>query len=147
MLYIDYMNKVKEIALITDEDSGITYIKPDYEYALTVAGLDLDDVEDFENVNRTIVYRQLLLERDMLNARNDKTPYVVQWIYDVIHSVIDPALVEEQDKLMRDMIEYRKEKNAIDSRSQELDQKQQELEAKNKLMPFNIGLDFRKKKP
>ena len=147
MLYIDYMTKVKEIAIIENEETGMVYIRPDYEYALETSGIKLSEVTDFENVTRDNVYRQLLLERDMLNVRNDKMPYVAQWLYDVIYSMVDPAIVEEQDKLMKDMIEYRKEKNAIDNRTKELNQKQQELEEKNKILPFNFGMDFRKKKP
>lgn len=147
MLYIDYMDKVKEIALITDEGTGVTYIKPDYEYALYAANINLDDVTDFDNVSRTTVYRHLVLERDMRNACNDKTPYVTKWLYDVIATVIEPTLIEEQNKLVKDMLEYRKERNAIDSRTEELNRKQQVIEEKNKILPYNLGVDFRKKKP
>lgn len=147
MLYSEYMDKVKEIALITDEDNGLTYIKPDYEYILSHAGFKLDDVSDFQNVNMDTVYRQLILERDMRNSNSNKMPIVTQWICDVINTVIEPAIVEEQNKLIQDMLEYRKERNAIDDRTKKLDLKEQELEKKNKIIPMNIGMNFSKKKP
>ena len=147
MLYSEYMDKVKELALITNEDTGMTYIRPDYEYLLSASQLYLDDVTDFEDVTRTVVYRQLLLERDMRNAQKDKTQIVMQWLYDVISTVVEPAIVEEQNKLIQDMLAYRKERNAIDERTKKLDEKQQALEEKSKILPMNFGMDFSKKKP
>lgn len=147
MLYSEYMDKVKELALITNEDTGMTYIRPDYEYLLSASQLDLDGVTDFEDVTRTVVYRQLLLERDMRNAQKDKTQIVMQWLYDVISTAVEPAIIEEQNKLIKDMLEYRKERNAIDERAKELDLQQQVLEEKSKIIPMNFGMDFSKKKP
>lgn len=147
MLYQEYIDKVKELALVTDERNGVTYVRPDYEYLIAASDLKLEDVTDFEDVSKSVVYRQLLLERDMLNAQNDNTPIVMQWIYDVISNVIEPAIVEEQNKLIKDMLEYRKERNAIDNRTKELDQKERELEEKNKVVPFTFGMNFSKKKP
>lgn len=147
MLYQEYIDKVKELALVTDERNGVTYVRPDYEYLIAASDLKLEDVTDFEDVSKSVVYRQLLLERDMRNTQNDNTPIVMQWIYDVISNVIEPAIVEEQNKLIKDMLEYRKERNAIDNRTKELDQKERELEEKNKVVPFTFGMNFSKKKP
>lgn len=147
MLYSEYMDKVKEIALLTNENTGLTYIRPDYEYILAASELKLDDVTDFENATKVTVYRQLVLERDMRNTQYDKTPVVMQWLYDVISTVVEPAIVEEQNKLIKDMLEYRKERNAIDDRTKELDLQQQALEEKSKIIPMNFGLNFSKKKP
>ena len=147
MLYSEYMDKVKSIALLTNENTGLTYIRPDYEYMLAAMELTLDGVTDYPNATTDMVYRQLLLERDMRNAQTDKTPVVMQWLHDVISTVVEPAIVEEQNKLIKDMLEYRKERNAIDNRTKELDQKQQALEEKSKILPMNFGINFSKKKP
>lgn len=147
MLYSEYMDKIKSFSLLTNENTGLTYIRPDYEYILAASELKLEDVSDFDNASRDTVYRQLILERDMRNAQRDKTPAVTQWLYDVISTVVEPALVEEQNKLIKDMLEYRKERNAIDDRTKELDLQQQVLEEKSKILPLNLGMDFSKKKP
>ena len=147
MLYSEYMDKVKEIALLTNENTGLTYIRPDYEYILDAGELKLEGVSDFEDASKETVYRQLLLERDMRNAQQDKTPAVMQWLYDVISTVVEPAIIEEQNKLIQDMLAYRKERNAIDERTKELDLQQQALEEKSKIIPMNFGMDFSKKKP
>lgn len=147
MLYYEYMNKVKDIALITSESNGLVYIRPDYEYILAVDDVKLEDVTDFENVTRDTVYRQLILERDMRNAQRDHSPIIMKWLYDVISTVVEPAIVEEQNRLIKDLIEYRKERNAIDDRTKELNKQQQALEDKSKIVPLNLGMDFSKKKP
>lgn len=147
MLYYEYMDKVKELALVTSEKNGLTYIRPDYEYLLAASGLSLDDVTDFENVSGTVVYRQLLLERDMRNAQRDLSPVVMQWLYDVVSTVVEPAIVDQQNQLIKDMLEYQKEKNAIDERTKALDMQQQVLEEKSKILPMNFGMNFAKKKP
>lgn len=147
MLYSEYMDKVKEIALLTNENTGLAYIRPDYEYILDVGELKIEDVSDFKAADKETVYRQLLLERDMRNAQQNKTPVVMQWLYDVISTVVEPAIIEEQNKLVQDMLAYRKERNAIDERTKKLDEKQQALEEKSKILPMNFGMDFSKKKP
>lgn len=147
MLYSEYMDEVKKIALLTDENTGLTYIRPDYEYVLSVNELKLEDVTDFKKATEFTVHRQLLLERDMRNAQRDKTNAVMQWMYDIISTVIEPAIVEEQNKLIKDMLEYRKERNAMDDRAKKLDAQQQVLEEKSKIIPMNFGLNFSKKKP
>lgn len=147
MLYKEYMDKVKSIALLTDEKTGLTFVRPDYEYALETENIKMDDISDFETATRAGVYRQLLLERDMRNAQQDKTPIVMQWIYDVISTVVEPAMIEEQNKLIADMLAYRKERNAIDERAKVLEVQEQTLEEKSKIIPLNLGMDFSKKKP
>lgn len=147
MLYSEYMNKVKEIALITSEKNGLTYIRPDYEYILAASEFSLDDVSDFEDATRDVVHRQLIMERDMRNAQKDISPIVMKWLYDVISTVVEPAIIEQQNELIKDMLEYRKEKNAIDTRTLELDKKEQMLEEQSKILPMNFGMNFSKKKP
>ena len=147
MLYNEFMDRVKEIALITNERNHLTYIRPDYEYILAASEVKLSDVSDFEGATMETVHRQLELERDMRNAQNDNAPVIMQWLSDIITTIIEPAVVEEQNKLIKDMIEYRKERNAIDDRTKELDLQQKTLEEKSKIMPLNFGLNFSKKKP
>lgn len=146
MLYQEYMDEVKKITLITNETNGLTYIRPDYEYVLASGDLKLSDVTDFPTASVDTVYKQLILERDMRNANVDKMPLIAEWIHAVINTVIEPAIVEQQNQLIKDMIEYRKEKNAIDTRTKELNLKEQALEDKNKVLPMNFGIDFSKKK-
>jgi len=147
MLYSEYMDKVKDMALIAHEDTGVTYVKPDYEYDLANAELKLENVTDFTNATSETVYRQLILERDMRNAQHDKLPLVAQWVYDIISTVVEPAIVEEQNQLMKDMLAYRKERNAIDERTKALDKKEQMLEDKSNVLHMNFGMNFSKKKP
>lgn len=147
MLYKEYMDKVKDIALLMNEDTGLTYIAPDYEYLLSVSDLKLEDVSDFDGVNKNVVHRHLLLERDMRNAQRDKTPIIMQWIYDVMTTVVEPAIIEQQNELIKNLLEYRKEKNAIDDRTKELDIKQKVLEDKSKVLPITFGMNFAKRKP
>lgn len=147
MLYGEYIDEVKKIALITDDDNEKTYIWPDYEYALSKMDLCIDKVSDFEGLTNEIVYRNLVLERDLRNAKNDKAPNLVKWLYDIITNVVEPTISSEQNQMIQDLLAYRKERNAIDDRIKELDKQEQALEEKNKILPMNIGLDFSKKKP
>lgn len=147
MLYSEYIDEVKKIALIIDDDNEMTYIWPDYEYALRKMDLGIDKVSDYEGLTYETVYRNLVLERDMRNAKKDKLPIIIDWLYNVVTTVVEPAVVEEQNKLIKDVIEYRKERNAIDDRTKELDMQEKVLEEKSKIIPMNFGLNFSKKKP
>lgn len=147
MLYSEYMDKVKEFALIKNEKTGLTYIRPDYEYVLANDNLKLGDVSDFVGVTRENVLEQLKLERDMRNAQQDKAPIVMNWLFDIITNIADPAMIEAENQLVKDMLEYQKEKNAIDERTKKLDEQEAKLEEKGKILPFHAGMSFSKKKP
>lgn len=147
MLYIDFMNKVKQFALVTDEDTGVTYVRPDYEHVIVLSELKLEDVSDFKNLSMDTIHRHLTLECEMMNSRNNKMPIVAQWLYSVITTVVEPTLVDEQNQIIKDLLAYRKERNAIDERTKELDHKQQMLAEKSKVSPFMFGMNFSKKKP
>lgn len=108
MLYRDYMNKVKELALCQNVDTGMTYIVPEYEYILAHQSFGLKDVTDFPDADLQTVRRQLELERDMRNAQNSYGMALAKWAYQFVDNTVVPATVDAENELLQTLLEYRK---------------------------------------
>lgn len=108
MLYHEYMNKVKELALCQNIDTGMTYIVPEYEYILAHQDFGLQDVTDFPDADLQTVRRQLELERDMRNAQNSYGMSLAKWVYQFVDNTVMPATVDAENELLQTLLEYRK---------------------------------------
>lgn len=147
MLYTEFMNKVEDLVLDRDDNTGLTFIRPDYMYTLKKANLDLSNIGDFDDVTYDIILEHLKLKRDMLNTKSNKLHIIADWIYDIITTTVNPIEVETQNELFKNMLEYEKEKNKLIDRKVELEQQESVLESKSKVLPFVAGMNFSKKKP
>lgn len=154
MKFVEYMALVANFALEESEETKIHYIKPLYAFFLAMEHLDIDDkenceveIEDFSKATMEFVHRQLELECAKRNAQADKTGVVMNWLCDMMTTTIEPAVLDEQNEMLKDLIEYRKQKNAIDDRTKELDAKEKKIEQQQMVMPDNMGFAFSKKKP
>ena len=110
MLYSEYMDQVKELALYESEDTGVTYIVPEYEYILAHQNFSLADVTDFPAADLQTVRRQLELERDMRNAQKNYSVAVAAWMHQFVDQAMNPAMTEAENQLMAEVIAYRNQK-------------------------------------
>ena len=108
MLYCEYMDKVKEIALCESIETGKTYISPDYEYNLAHQDFSLANVTDFPGADMNTVRRQLELERDMRNAQKDYTMEVMKWLHQFVDNTVQPAMTDAENEIMSMFLDYRK---------------------------------------
>lgn len=115
MLYCEYMDKVKEIALWESTDTGKTYIVPDYEYNLAHQEFSLADVTDFPGADMNTVRRQLELERDMRNAQKDYTMEVMKWLHQFIDGAVQPTMTDAENKIMEMLMNYQKDQQKKDN--------------------------------
>lgn len=154
MKFVDYISLIMDFALEEDETSKMCFIKPLYQFYVAMAKLDIDDkenceieIEDFPRATMEFVHRQIELERDRRNALINKTNVVMNWLCDMMTTTIKPAVLDEQNEMLKDLVEYRRQKNAIDDRTKELDAKEKKIEQQQMVMPDNLGFAFSKKKP
>lgn len=93
-------------------DNGTWYLDPEWKDIICrEVEKDLDLIEDsylndwwdFENV--------LQLEVDRRNAQDDKKKDVINWLYDLIHTTVEPAVLAEETEYLKNLIEFRKYSN------------------------------------
>lgn len=111
MLYSEYITKAKNACIEIDEQNDTAYLIPDYRYVLSMSELKLEDVTDFEGVNMDIVRENLELEVKAYNARHNLVPALALFAKDFIFTELSPLLVQEQNELFANMIEYMKANN------------------------------------
>ena len=111
MLYQTFIYKAKELT-VHQLDNGTWYLEPEWQDILYRENLGaLDDLEDSYLSGWYDVEDILKLEVEKRNAQNSKTKEVVQWVYDVITATLEPAMLQEENELVKNVVEYMQAKN------------------------------------
>lgn len=107
MLYTDFIIKAKELAITQDEDTQIWYVEPEWQDILYRNGLgDLESLTDSYLSGWYDVEDILKLEAERRNIRQDKKSYVINWLYDIITTAIEPEMLSEETDFIKQMVEY-----------------------------------------
>lgn len=106
MLYTEFINKAIDLT-IEQGDNGLFYLEPMWRNILDDNQLYFNDVSDFE-AEPHVVQDVLELEVKKRNTVNSKKPAVIDWLYDIITTQIEPAILEEETDYMKQVIEFMK---------------------------------------
>lgn len=147
MTYTEYMNRAKEMCIIEDEDTGLSYLIPDFRFILYSAEMYETVVSDYEDFTIDIVAEVLKLEVENRNRKADKTGIVAQWAYDVIMTNIDPAITEMDNDLLKNLTEYMVVNDTLKDKEKELIQREDNANKKENITTLFPGMNFSKKKP
>ena len=110
MSYIEFINNAMGLT-ITQADNGMFYLEPMWQSILE------DNEMSFAKsgkLSRHEVLEVLKLQVEKLNTVYSKKNDVIEWIYDVINSTVDPVMLEEENKMVKDLLEYAKLKRSGD---------------------------------
>lgn len=141
--YFDIINEAIDLVVVTDEHTNKSYLEPRYRELLRESDIHLDN--DPDNVE---LYEALELEVKKRNAVNDKAFALIDWIYDIVNTVADPAVTQENNELMKNMLEYMELKNKLQDKEKELDIKEKSIDVKQNISKMIIeGLDLSKRDP
>lgn len=110
MSYFDIMNMAYELVVTTDEVTGMSYLQPSYKMLLRDNEIHLPGYDAIVNNNDPELWEAVKLEVDKRNARLNFVNPVAEWIFSVIANVVDPTLTQEQNELIKNILEYIKEK-------------------------------------
>lgn len=143
MTYFEAMEAAIELTVVTDSISGMSYLEPNYRLLLKESGISLPDDKDGSEL-----YELLHLEVEKRNAKLNRLQPVLDWLYDVMTTTVDPAVTQEENELIKNVMDYMKLNSDLKVKEKELEQKEQGLEVKERVgnvIPFDIN--FSKKKP
>lgn len=108
MLYSEFIIKAKQDT-IQQLDNGIWYLEPEWQDILYREGLgQLDDLTDSYLSGWYDVEDILKLEVERRNARDSKKPEILDWLYDTITAVVEPAVLQEETDYIKNLMEYMK---------------------------------------
>lgn len=146
MLYHEFMNYASDQCIAFSNNTHLAYVLPDYRYVLREAGFTPDKVEDNEGLTWDEIGESLKLEAEMYNAENNSVVMLADFINDIIRKDIEPAAMQEQNELFKNMIEYMKENNKREEfqRVNLGTDKEQQMGQLHQLFP---NVNFEKKQP
>lgn len=141
MTYFDVVDKAIDLTVVTDTETGVSYLEPRYRMVLEESDVHLPghmlpgDVKDQE------LWEILKLEVEKRNAKSDYLKPVLEWCYNTIVGTVDPAIQLGEDELMKDMLEYMETKKQLTDKQDELNK---DNKAKKAKLP--VGISFAKRK-
>ena len=150
MTYHEIINEAIDTLVTTDDNSGLTYLEPLYKETIRSEGWTEPDAETGEPVVTMEELAEILkLTVEKRNAQNNRTQAVVDWIFTVIENGIDPLVEDEQNDLIKNMMDYMKLNEEVKQKEKQLDNKEKELTMKDRILGKNddgLVLDFSKRK-
>lgn len=135
MNYYDIINQAIELVVV-DAGNGLCFLEPRYKEALRIAGLlDHDEVISEEELIEAIK-----LEVEKRNIMNNKMNIIAAWIAKTIEEVIDPAITQEENDLMKNMLAYLE-------RDKKAENKETEVKVKDNVETLKaLNVNFAKRK-
>lgn len=145
MLYSQFMHEAMKLVIIDDDKaSGYSYLNPHYRILLQDAELNPENVSD-RKIDWNDVAEVLKLEVERRNKTTDKGRFVVDWVFDVITSAVDPTMISEENDLMKNMMDYMKLNHTLKAREEEVQRKEDAQEQKTNVMALMPGMNFSKR--
>ena len=110
MSYAEFINKAIGLTVVQAEN-GLFYLEPlwqsileDNEMSFTKTGKQ----------SRSEVLDVLKLEVERRNTIYSKKNDIIEWLFDVITTTVDPIMLEEENKMVKDLLEYARLKKSGD---------------------------------
>lgn len=144
MLYKDYIDQAKNIAIAYDEATHMSFLIPEYRYLLKTRLGNIDDVEDYQDAKFDIA-EVLDLEVTKRNILCSPIIAVAQWLSDTIFLMADPAMIEQSNDFIKSIVEYMKLKDSVQDKEAELKKKENALNEKQNVQYIVPGINFAKK--
>lgn len=144
MLYDVYMHKAMPLVIVDDESSGFSYLDPHYRSILTGMEMDPEVIED-RKVDWNWLSEAFNLEIERRNRITDKSRFVIDWLFDIIASTIDPIMIDEENDLMKNIVEYMKLNADLKDREVELQKREDLQDKKENILELIPGINFSKR--
>ena len=107
MSYFDVVNDAIDLCVVTDEDTGMSYLEPRYRAVLRETNIHLPgDAPDEE------LYEILQLEVQKRNAQINHIHAFVNFLIGLMGETVDPALMQEENELLKNVTEYMQAKQS-----------------------------------
>ena len=108
MLYSKFISEAKQ-KTINQLDNGVWYLEPEWKDIVCREITDeLDKVEDNYLTDWWDIENVLRLEVERRNAQNSNKDAVINWLYDLITTIVEPTMLAEETDYIKNVIEFMK---------------------------------------
>lgn len=122
-------------------ETGVYYIEPMWSDLLkTAAGNSVP-----EGVKSNDVFRFLDLTVKKLNAQTDHAKAVMNWLYNLIKGSAEPEMVQQENEMIKNMVDYMTMKDKLQERQNEIEDAEKVINQKKDISEILPGMKFSKK--
>lgn len=147
MLYQEFMNKATDLVVTTDEDTGISFLEPDYYAIMIFENMDPEhDISDVP-VSWQQFAERMKLEAERRNAIDDRTKFVMDWLFQLLTAGVEPAMMQEETELIKNVMSYMNLNQELKEKEKTLQQKEESLDQKQSVVQLMPGMNFSKRGP
>lgn len=108
MIYSKFIFEAQQ-KTINQLDNGTWYLEPEWKDIICrEIESNLEDIDDNYLTDWWDIENVLRLEVEKRNAQNNKKNEVIDWLYDLINSTVEPAMLEEENDYIKNVIEFMK---------------------------------------
>lgn len=136
-----FLNKAVEVCIGCTEETGVYFIEPMWRDILIAEGCQ----EDLDNPDNKDVFMVLDLAVKKANAKTDRTKYVMDWLYDLLTTTIEPVALQEEDELVKNMIDYMKLNDELKNKEKKLNLEEKKLDDRRNVSKLMPGMNFKKR--
>lgn len=112
MTYDKYMHDAQLAVIVEDDTSDTWFLDPNWKEILCSSGLgDIENVQASYKLEWDDVEDALLLEVKRRNKFCSKRNYLESWLYDILTTKVEPAIMQEETEYISQMLEYMKFKS------------------------------------
>ena len=105
MIYSEFIQKAADLT-ITEADNGLFYLEPLWQSILADNQMNLNKTGP---LSKNEVLEVLKLEVEKRNTIFSKKPAVIDWVYNIITTEIQPAVLEEQTDYIKAVTDFMKQ--------------------------------------
>lgn len=106
MLYGEYIKKATDLTVVK-ADNGLFYLEPLWKDILYSNDMDVKTISGTK-ISWTEILDVLKLEVEKQNTINSNKSYIINWIYDLITTQVEPAILQEETDYIKQVIEFMK---------------------------------------
>ena len=129
---MEMYHKAIELCVPYDDVTGRSYVEPLWREILEGEGIKVPAKEEVR------MLETLTLAARKADAKNDRTAAVMDWLYDLISSQAEPAILQEETEYIQNVMEYMKLNSDLKNKEkniEEREKKTKEKEEAEKLFP------------
>lgn len=104
MILSEYLSKAVDLTIGYGEN-GLCYVEPLWRMILENNDMNITVITDAD-IGWDYVFNVLSLTANKINTIHSTRPYVSNWLYEVISSKVDPAMVEKENEFVQKMVDF-----------------------------------------
>ena len=104
MLYTEFINKAFDLT-IEQADNGLFYLEPLWRNILYDNKMNVNDISDAK-ADWGGIFDVLKLEVEKRNTINSVKPAILQWVFDIITTQVEPAILAEETDYVKAVTDF-----------------------------------------